>query len=82
MYLVNPNSYVITSYSIHYTKLYDRLCKASENKHKREYFRVLNVAKPINNTSYEGVLSFLSHMNLDLPNTFDDIDCGNRNNFV
>jgi len=55
----------------------DRLCKASENKHKREYFRVLNVAKPINNTSYEGVLSFLSHMNLDLPNTFDDIDCGN-----
>lgn len=55
----------------------DRPCKASVKKHKREYFKVLNVASAINNTSYEGLLSFINQMNLDLPESFDDIDCGN-----
>lgn len=54
-----------------------RGCKASVNKHKREYFKVLNVAEPINNTTYEGLLSFINKMDLKLPETFDDINMDN-----
>lgn len=54
-----------------------RGCKAAINKHKREYFKVLNVAAPINNASYEGLLKFLEKVNLEMPETFEDIELGN-----
>ncbi len=54
-----------------------RGCKAAINKHKREYFKVLNVASPINNATYEGLLNFLAKINIDLPETFEDVELGN-----
>ena len=55
----------------------DRGCKAATNKHKREYFRVLNVAAPINNVTYEGLLEFVKKINVKMPKEFDDIKLGN-----
>lgn len=55
----------------------NRGCKVATNKHKREYFKVLNVAEPIDNTTYEGLLSFLAKINIDLPETFEDVELGN-----
>lgn len=54
-----------------------RGCKAATNKHKREYFKVLNVAAPIDNATYEGLLNFLAKINIDLPETFEDVELGN-----
>lgn len=54
-----------------------RGCKAATNKHKREYFKVLNVAAPIDNATYEGLLDFLAKINIDLPETFEDVELGN-----
>ena len=54
-----------------------RGCKAATNKHKREYFKVLNVAAPIDNATYEGLLDFLVKINIDLPETFEDVELGN-----
>jgi hypothetical protein len=52
-------------------------CKAAKDKHKREYFKALNVATKINNTNYNGLLHFLEALNIELPNTFDDIQIKN-----
>lgn len=54
-----------------------RGCKAATNKHKREYFKVLNVAAFIDNTTYEGLLNFLAKININLPETFEDVELGN-----
>lgn len=54
-----------------------RGCKAATNKHKREYFKVLNVAAPIDNATYDGLLNFLAKINIDLPETFEDVELGN-----
>jgi len=64
----------INAHSIPYTS---RPCKVSSFKHKRAYFKVLNLASQINNSSYEGVMEFLSKNNVDLPNTFEDISYDN-----
>ena len=55
----------------------NRSCKAAKDKHKREYFKTLNVAAPINNTDYCGLLNFLKAMQIEFPTTFDDITVGN-----
>ncbi|MGE5626896.1 MAG: hypothetical protein ACM3X7_02135 [Solirubrobacterales bacterium] len=55
----------------------NRPCKVSTAKHKRAYFKVLNIASPINNVSYEGVLNFLSKNEIEMPQNFDDIEYGN-----
>lgn len=52
-------------------------CRASVAKHKREYFAVLNVAAPIMNATYEGLMSFLDVLGIDLPDTFEDVESSN-----
>jgi tRNA(Ile)-lysidine synthase TilS/MesJ len=52
-------------------------CKAAKDKHKREYFKALNTVAKINNADYDGLLNFLKTLNIEFPNTFDDIQVKN-----
>lgn len=52
-------------------------CKIGSKKHKRAYFNVLNLISRVNNASYEGVLKFLSKHNVELPETYEDIEYEN-----
>jgi len=51
----------------------NRPCKVSSKKHKRIYFEALNLVESMNNSSYEGIMDFLSKHNIELPKTFNDI---------
>ena len=52
-------------------------CNAAKYKHKRAYFKMLDIAYSINNTTYEGVMKFLQDQDVVFPETFQDIEYDN-----
>ena len=52
-------------------------CEAAKVKLKRQYFKVLDLANPINKTTHDGVMDFLKAQNVEIPKTFHDIEYDN-----
>ena len=49
-------------------------CKIGKYKHKRAYFKSLEILDEINNVTYDKIMKLLEEKGVKIPKKFDDID--------